>query len=79
MSYCFPSYGAIPSNKVSAANKMATSNKQLTFDSQTVKGEVHRPDYSVVTGDSPGEGWGALRMRDNFKDHARSDFEEAKK
>ncbi len=47
-----------------------TQNRSHSFDSQVVEGEVYRPDYSVVTGDAPGEGWGVLRLRADFDDHA---------
>jgi hypothetical protein len=53
-------------------------NKNHNFDAQTVEGEVYRPDYSVVTGDAPGEGWGVLRLRPNFDDHTLSDSAETK-
>jgi hypothetical protein len=55
------------------------SKKGMAFDSQTVEGEVYEANYSVVTGELPGEGWGVLRLRSDFKDHARTDSEEAKK
>ncbi len=45
----------------------------LNFDGQVVEGEVYRPEYSVVTGEAPGEGWGVLRLRTDFKDHAQTD------
>lgn len=49
------------------------NTKNHSFDSQVVEGEVYRPDYSVVTGEAPGEGWGVLRLRPNFEDHAVTD------
>ena len=55
------------------------ANKNMNFDSQVVEGEVYRPDYSVVTGESPGEGWGILRLRPSFRDHAATDTEESRK
>lgn len=55
-----------------------SKNRKHDFDAQTVEGEVYRPDYSVVTGDAPGEGWGVLRMRPDFDDHKVSDNEEFK-
>lgn len=51
-------------------------NRAHNFDSQVVEGEVYRPDYSVVTGDAPGEGWGVLRLRPDFDDHSTSDGQE---
>jgi hypothetical protein len=59
------------------ANKI--QNRSHSFDSQVVEGEVYRPDYSVVTGDAPGEGWGVLRLRADFEDHAVTDKEEKKR
>lgn len=56
-----------------AATPSVKKNANLNFDSQVVEGEVYRPDYSVVTGEAPGEGWGVLRLRPNFKDHAQTD------
>lgn len=56
-----------------------TQNRSHSFDSQVVEGEVYRPDYSVVTGDAPGEGWGVLRLRADFDDHAATDKEEKKR
>lgn len=50
--------------------------KNMSFDNQLVEGEVYRPDYSVVTGEAPGEGWGVLRLRRNFNDHSRTDAKE---
>ena len=54
-------------------------NRSHSFESQVVEGEVYRPDYSVVTGDAPGEGWGVLRLRADFDDHAATDKEEKKR
>jgi hypothetical protein len=54
------------------------SKKNFSFDDQLVEGEVYRPDYSVVTGEAPGEGWGVLRMRPTFADHSTTDAEEKK-
>lgn len=50
-----------------------------SFDSQVVEGEVYRPDYSVVTGEAPGEGWGVLRLRSDFDDHSVTDKEEKRR
>ncbi len=49
------------------------NTKSHNFDSQVVEGEVYRPDYSVVTGEAPGEGWGVLRLRPDFEDHSVTD------
>ena len=59
--------------------KPPSASKGMAFDSQVVEGEVYRPDYSVVTGEAPGEGWGVLRLRSNFRDHAQTDAEENRK
>lgn len=72
-----PATAATP--KPAAAGKAKeTKNRKHDFDSQVVEGEVYRPDYSVVTGDAPGEGWGVLRLRPDFDDHKVSDNEETK-
>ncbi len=48
--------------------------RQMSFNNnQLVEGEIYRPDYSVVTGESPGEGWGVLRLRTSFRDHKATD------
>lgn len=72
----FPAFAA-----KTAATKpaKATQNRSHSFDSQVVEGEVYRPDYSVVTGDAPGEGWGVLRLRADFDDHTLTDQEEKKR
>lgn len=74
-------YVAIPAGAVGAkaTTKAKTEKRSHSFDSQVVEGQVYRPDYSVVTGDAPGEGWGVLRLRANFDDHAASDKEESKR
>lgn len=69
-------YGATP--KAAPAKAKDTKNRKHDFDAQTVEGEVYRPDYSVVTGDAPGEGWGVLRLRPDFDDHNVSDAAEQK-
>ena len=56
----------------------SANQRNHAFDSQIVEGEVYRPDYSVVTGEAPGEGWGILRLRKNFEDHIATDKEEKK-
>lgn len=68
---------AAPAKKTDAAKEKSRQN--MSFDSQVVEGEIYRPDYSVVTGESPGEGWGVLRLRGNFIDHAATDAEEARR
>jgi hypothetical protein len=81
MKYIFLSF-FIAVSAGAVEKKLATpeeTKKKLSFDSQLVEGEVYRPDYSVVTGERPGEGWGLLRMRDNFQDHAATDAEEKMK
>jgi hypothetical protein len=59
------------------AKKPASKTKKMDFDKQLVEGEVYRPDYSVVTGEAPGEGWGVLRLRRSFQDHAKTDAKES--
>ena len=61
----------------SAAQPGPDGKKKMSFDSQVVEGEVYRPDYSVVTGEAPGEGWGVLRLRSSFRDHTATDAQEA--
>lgn len=61
------------------ATAKAAKKDNMSFDSQVVEGEIYRPDYSVVTGEAPGEGWGVLRLRSNFKDHTATDSEEIKR
>lgn len=70
-------WAATPKPSASAKSK-DSKNRNHNFDSQTVEGEVYRPDYSVVTGDAPGEGWGVLRLRPDFDDHSLSDAAELK-
>lgn len=54
--------------------------RQLSFDnSQLVEGEIYRPDYAVVTGENPGEGWGVLRLRKSFSDKQATDNQEKKR
>ncbi len=54
--------------------------RQLSFDnSQLVEGEIYRPDYAVVTGETPGEGWGVLRLRKSFSDKQATDSQEKKR
>ena len=54
--------------------------RQLSFDSsQLVEGEIYRPDYAVVTGENPGEGWGVLRLRKSFGDKQATDNQEKKR
>lgn len=65
------SFAAVPKKPLKK-----NENKNLAFDSQVVEGEVYRPDYSVVTGEAPGEGWGVLRLRKDFRDHAATDAAE---
>ena len=72
-----PATAATPKPDAPAKAKN-TKNRAHDFDSQVVEGEVYRPDYSVVTGDAPGEGWGVLRLRPDFDDHKVSDNEETK-
>ncbi len=56
------------------------TKRQLSFDnSQLVEGEIYRPDYAVVTGENPGEGWGVLRLRKNLSDKAATDNQEKKR
>ncbi len=64
---------AVTASAAPQAPKLNSQNKKHDFSSQVVEGEVYRPDYSVVTGDAPGEGWGVLRLRANFDDHSNSD------
>lgn len=66
-------------NAPAKATPKSPQNRSHAFDSQVVEGEVYRPDYSVVTGDAPGEGWGVLRLRADFDDHAQTDQEEKKR
>jgi hypothetical protein len=65
---------AAPAKKKAEASE--SSQRKMSFDSQVVEGEIYRPDYSVVTGEAPGEGWGVLRLRKNFADHAETDRQE---
>ncbi len=67
---------AVFAAKLSAPKPDPKKNRVHNFDSQVVEGEVYRPDYSVVTGDAPGEGWGVLRLRPDFDDHSASDIQE---
>jgi hypothetical protein len=54
--------------------------RQLSFDSsQLVEGEIYRPDYAVVTGENPGEGWGVLRLRKSFNDKQATDNQEKRR
>lgn len=54
--------------------------RQLSFDnSQLVEGEVYRPDYAVVTGENPNEGWGVLRLRKSTNDKQATDNQEKKR
>lgn len=70
---------AAPASKPTTETKSKSKGKSHSFESQLVEGEIYRPDYSVVTGESPTEGWGVIRLRAKFDDHARTDAEEAKK
>ncbi len=73
-------FASSASAAVSQAKKEAKPNsKAHSFDSQVVEGEVYRPDYSVVTGEAPGEGWGVLRLRADFDDHSGTDKQEKKR
>lgn len=47
--------------------------KDVNFDSQVVEGQIYRPDLSVVTGDTALGGFGALKLRDDFKDRVASE------
>ncbi|MGE4130373.1 MAG: hypothetical protein AB7F86_01975 [Bdellovibrionales bacterium] len=59
--------------------KSKENTKSHNFDSQVVEGEIYRPDYSVVTGEAPGEGWGVLRLRADFDDHNETDKQEKRR
>lgn len=58
-----------------AAKKMPvkTTTKTENFESQLVEGQIYRPDLSVVTGDTDKRGFGVLRLRSSFEDHAKND------
>ncbi len=47
--------------------------KQESFDAQVVEGQVYRPDLSVVTGDTSLGGFGMLKLRNDFVDHAAAE------
>lgn len=70
------SWAAFAATPPAKAKVDPKKNRAHNFDSQVVEGEVYRPDYSVVTGDAPGEGWGVLRLRPDFDDHFASDAAE---
>jgi len=56
--------------------KYSKAKKQENFDAQVVEGQIYRPDLSVVTGDTSLGGNGALKLRDDFIDHAQLEREE---
>lgn len=70
---CSASFAWAATPKPGSKKAANPNTKNHNFDSQVVEGEVYRPDYSVVTGEAPGEGWGVLRLRPDFDDHAASD------
>ncbi len=69
-----PAQKEIP--KANHAIRVKAPTKTEDFDSQLVEGQVYRPDLSVVTGDTDNHGFGVLRLRKNFKDHAKNDHGE---
>lgn len=75
----FGAFAAPNSTPKKNVRVVGEGKKNFSFDDQLVEGEVYRPDYSVVTGEAPGEGWGVLRMRSNFADHSTTDVEEKKR
>ncbi|MGB0453844.1 MAG: hypothetical protein ACPGJV_09030 [Bacteriovoracaceae bacterium] len=71
---CFSNVSAQDDSDKSKKNIKYRKAKRLDFESILIKGQLKRPEISIVTGDVGGEDEGLLKLREDFLDHMAIDL-----